>query len=641
VDATLQDPVVGRLVDGRYEVRSRIARGGMATVYLALDRRLDREVALKVMHRNLSGDDEFAERFVREARAAARLSHPNVVQVFDQGSDGEVLYLAMEYLPGRTLRQAISDRGALTAREALSVLEPVLDALAAAHRAGIVHRDVKPENVLLTDDGRVKVADFGLARAGGGGFGSSGRGTTLLGTVAYMSPELVSRGIADARADVYAAGVLLFETLTGRQPFAGDDPTTIAYRHVHDSVPVPSTLVAQLPMELDDLVAAATAHDPDDRPADAQRMLAMLRAVRQSLPEGSLDVRPAVPRVVPAGVTEVVSRDVVEHHTRALPVEQWGGLHTPEPDAHAEAAQVAQDEHTRSIMAVRRRRGRIALIVVLVLALAGGVGGWWYVAGPGAFESTPALTGLTVARAEQVLGGQGLRIDREDVFDDEVKQGVVVGTDPAAGRRVRKNGAVTVRVSRGPKLIAVPKLAGKSLDDARQALRKAGFDLGSTSREYDAEVRSGSVLSSAPAAGDRKRRGSQVDLVVSRGPQPVQVPDLRGKTRQGAEQTLTSLGLKAVVTLMDGTQDGVVVDQQPVQGTLKPGESVNLTVRAVPLIAVPDVVGQQVDQAVQTLQAAGFQVNPQGPRAFNRVIGQSPRGGEQVPADMVITITTV
>jgi serine/threonine-protein kinase len=621
VDTTLRDPVVGRVVDGRYQVRSRIANGGMATVYLALDRRLDREVALKVMNSQLTGDGDFAERFVREARAAARLSHPNVVQVFDQGSDGDLLYLAMEYLPGRTLREALGDRGALTAREALSVLEPVLDALAAAHRAGIVHRDVKPENVLLTDDGRVKVADFGLARAVGG-LATAGHGGTLLGTVAYMAPELVSRGIADARADVYAAGVMLFEALTGRQPFSDHDPMAVAYRHVHEVVPVPSTLVPEMPVELDDLVAAATAHDPDDRPADAGRMLAMLHAVRHAVPPDVLDLRPAVPRAAAAGATEVVSPAVAAQRTRALPVDRW-------PAGQAPAAPVT-----------RAGAGRVMLIVVLVLAVLLGIGGWWYVAGPGAFTTTPALTGLSAAKAGQELAAQGLGTDREDVFSETVRSGVVVSTDPAAGRRVRKQGTVTIRVSKGPELFEVPSVAGKSLSAARAQLRRAGFDPADVRRQYDADAREGSVLSTAPKAGAMKRRGSNVDIVLSRGPRPVEVPDLRGRSRQDAEAALSALGLKAAVTMNGGPDGpGVVVNQQPSQGTLKPGETVTLVVSP-QVVTVPGVVGHGIDQATQALKAAGLQVRQQGPTLVNVVASQSPGGGEQVPAGTEVVITT-
>src|SRR5919206_2030600 len=266
------DPLIGRVVDGRYAVAARIARGGMATVYLALDRRLHREVALKVMHAHLGDDPQFRARFIREARAAARLSHPGVVAVFDQGEDHGLLYLAMEYLEGRTLRTVLGELGVLTPGEALDVIEPVLDALGAAHAAGIVHRDVKPENVILTDDGRVKVADFGLARAASSVASTSG---VLMGTAAYLAPELIAHGLADARGDVYAVGVMLFEMLTGRLPFSGDVPLRVAYRHVHEDVPPPSTVVPGLPEPLDVLVTAATARDPRRRPPDAAALLTL------------------------------------------------------------------------------------------------------------------------------------------------------------------------------------------------------------------------------------------------------------------------------------------------------------------------------------------------------------------------------
>ena len=256
MDVRVSDPLVGQVLDGRYLVRSRIARGGMATVYLALDQRLDREVAVKVMHPNLADDEDFLHRFTREARSAARLSHPGIVQVYDQGQHDGVAFLAMEHVPGRTLRDLMNERGTLTARESLDLLEPVLDALGAAHAAGLVHRDVKPENVLLGDDGRLKVADFGLARAVNSA--TTSQTGLLLGTVAYLAPEQVERGLADARSDVYAAGVMLYELLTGHPPYAGDTPLAVAYQHVHHDVPAPSVEVPDLPWQVDELVARTT-----------------------------------------------------------------------------------------------------------------------------------------------------------------------------------------------------------------------------------------------------------------------------------------------------------------------------------------------------------------------------------------------
>ncbi len=375
------DPLIGRLVDGRYAVEARIAHGGMATVYLALDRRLQREVALKVMHAHLADDPQFTARFIREARAAARLSHPGIVAVFDQGEDHGLLYLAMEYLAGRTLREVLDEFGVLTPAEALDVLEPVLAALAAAHAAGIVHRDVKPENVLLTDDGRIKVADFGLARAASAVTATSG---VLMGTAAYLAPELVVHGAADARGDVYAAGVVLFEMLTGALPFAGDVPVQVAYRHVHEDVPEPSSVVPGLPPALDVLVTTATARDPALRPADAGALLALERAARSRVPADALDVRPPRPRARPspaAGHTQALGTPTAWHPTQAL-VPAPADDDEPDDPYDDDLDDDVDDPLAPHALELarwsrnRRRRGVAALLAVLAAATALAVWAW-------------------------------------------------------------------------------------------------------------------------------------------------------------------------------------------------------------------------------------------------------------------------
>ncbi len=285
MDTTLSRPPAGQLLDGRYRVEAWLAHGGMATVYLGTDTRLDRSVALKIAHPELAGDEEFIRRFIGEARSVARLSSPHVVAVYDQGTDGQFLYLAMEYVPGRTLRELLKERGRLSPADALDIIEGVLAGLAAAHEAGIVHRDVKPENVLLTNNNLVKVADFGLARAAAAA--SRTKTGMIIGTAAYLAPEQVSRSSSDARTDVYAAGIMLFELLTGQQPHSGGSPLDIAYKHVNDAVPAPSSLVSGLPPALDALVALATCRDPDRRPADASHFLHAISDVRNGLPIGS------------------------------------------------------------------------------------------------------------------------------------------------------------------------------------------------------------------------------------------------------------------------------------------------------------------------------------------------------------------
>ena len=293
MDTTLSSLHAGQLLDGRYRVGSWIARGGMATVYLGTDTKLDRTVALKVAHPELADDPEFVRRFTGEARSVARLSSPNVVAVYDQGSDAGLLYLVMEYVPGRTLRELLRERGRLSPREALDIISGVLGGLAAAHQAGIVHRDVKPENVLLGDGNTIKVADFGLARAASRA--SHTRTGMIIGTAAYLAPEQVSRSVSDARTDVYAAGVMLYEMLTGAQPHTGETPLAVAHKHVSDPVPAPSSVVPGLPPSLDALVALATSRDPDLRPADAGQFLHAITDVRRGMPIGGAGAAPAAP----------------------------------------------------------------------------------------------------------------------------------------------------------------------------------------------------------------------------------------------------------------------------------------------------------------------------------------------------------
>ncbi|WNB84455.1 protein kinase domain-containing protein [Cellulomonas sp. ATA003] len=463
---TISDPLLGHLVDGRYEVVSRIARGGMATVYLAVDRRLDREVALKVMHPHLAegaSGTAFVARFRREARAAARLTHPGLVGVYDQGIDGETSYLTMEYVDGTNLRRHLGERGALTLDEALGVLESVLDALAAAHRTGLVHRDVKPENVLLASDGRVKVTDFGLARAVTEV--TSTTTGTVLGTVAYLGPELVSKGLSDARTDVYATGILLYEMLTGRQPFTGETPIQVAFQHVNTDIPAPSRAVEWLPQEVDELVGALAAREPDDRPADAGAALTLVRRTRSSLDESVLarraDVEPTI-TLHPATVdpdadagrddrgpsTGATARlDVAARGTTvALPI--GAGIRTEE--------ELAAEARAGSAPARRRRRLRWALVVALLLALLG-AGTWWYLtSGPGAFTTVPDVVGEQQDVAVDRITTAELDSTVAEVFDPQAA-GTVIGTDPGPGAAIRRDGSVELTVSRGPEMTTVPR----------------------------------------------------------------------------------------------------------------------------------------------------------------------------------------
>lgn len=631
MDITLQDPLVGQVVDGRYLVESRIAAGGMATVYRALDRRLDREVALKVMHDNLAVDNGFVTRFVREARAAARLSHPNVVQVFDQGADEQVLYLTMEYLPGRTLRDVLAERGALTPRESVSVLEPVLGALGAAHRAGIVHRDVKPENVILANDGRIKVADFGLAGAISGAITGE-----LLGTVAYLSPEQVSRGVADARADVYAAGIMLFELLTGKQPFTGDDPLRVAYRHVQEVVPAPTSVSPELPYAFDDVVLRATSRNPDERPANADRLLADLHAALAQVPDDALDRRVALastmrmeaPRqtddsrtqafgavpvvgAAPAAAAGPQPTSVLAVPRRAI---RGTGQLVPRLKVHDD------EPPPPGFLGDRTRQAMAAVIGVILVTMLVFTGVWWFTAGPGSVTETPTLTGQTVAEAKRILSAQGLDPVENEVFSDKVTAGQVVSTDPAAGADVAKGGIVTLNVSKGPQLFAVPTLKNKSEDDAKAAITEANLKVGDIERKFNENVDEGKVISSSPSADSKVKPGRKVNLVISKGAEPVQLDNVVGQTEEAARQLLEGKGLKVLTLEQDyfngAPNPGTVVQQDPVaQGqTVDKGTTVNITVIKLPdgQGFIEDLNGKNFRDAKAELEAAGFQVERQG-----------------------------
>ncbi len=665
---TWADHVVGRALDGRYEVTGKIARGGMATVYLATDTRLDREVAVKVMHPHLADDEQFVARFNREARSAARMSHHNVVAVYDQGRDDDVVYLVMELVPGSTLRDLLDEAGALTAGQALGVLEPLLEALAAAHRAGIVHRDIKPEHALLPDDGRVKVADFGLARAASS---SQNRATTglLLGTAAYLSPELVLRGVADARSDVYAAGIVLFEMLTGRQPFTGEVPVQVAYQHVHASVPAPTELDDGIPAELDALVTWATAQDPDGRPADARELLQEVREVHAGLTDAELDREPepaehddrdegagqgATPtdsqhqtRVVgpllgldqrPAG-----SRDRRDRRTRTAAPAATGDLATTSGDDD-EGSDTGDRGYGPS--GRRRRRGLWGLVALLVVAVVGGGVGWYLLTGPGAYTVTPTVAG-TVEEARRTLDSAGLAMRTTEQYDEQVAAGSVVGTEPGAGEEVRKGATVTVLVSRGTAFTPATDLTGLGVDDATAALAADDLALAAAPvEEFSETVAAGLVVSQLPAPGTTVERGSEVAVVLSKGREPITVPSVVEQERGAAETALTDAGLAPTVTeeFSDSVPAGTVISQAPADGTLFRADAVALVVsKGPPLVEVPAVRGTQVEEATRVLREAGLEVEVRRlvPNGFGTVLSSDPAAGEQVPKGSTVTINVV
>ena len=678
--ATLTDPLIGHLVDGRYEVLSRVARGGMATVYLAVDRRLDREVALKVMHPHLaegaSGAD-FQARFRREARAAARLTHPGLVGVLDQGVDGETSYLAMEYVDGSNLRRRLTEDGPLSVDDALRTTESVLEALSVAHRAGQVHRDIKPENVLIArDGGRVKVADFGLARAVTEV--TSTTTGTVLGTVAYLAPELVARGASDARTDVYAVGILLFEMLTGTQPYTGTTPIQVAYQHVHSDIPAPSERVGWLPTEIDELVEALAAREPDERPADAAAALSILRRTRTALDDEMLARRadpPAVP--VPDGTVTADDPD--------SPVTGPAGPPPPphDPDATAllglsrpPAPPSSPDGELRRTMALkigagltdpagrvgppppppdarpRRRRRGLAVTGVLLLLAALGFGAWWFLEGPGAFRTVPGnLIEATQADAEASLAAAGLGVAVTSDFHPSVPEGSVFATDPAPGEQVRRDGTVTLFVSQGPDLREVPaELLGKPFTDVKAALEQAGFAVPEPTRKNDDTIPQDAVISlagpdGAPVeAGSSLPKDTSISVVVSDGPAPIVVPNVLGEERQRAIAILeVDFGLQ-VTPQEDYSEQypaGTVSAQslEPASGAHR-RDAITITIsKGPPLVPVPDVVNKDVDEATAMLQEAGFEVDVNRQWFWDtRVVDQEPDKDTPLPKGSTVTI---
>ncbi|MDG5802650.1 Stk1 family PASTA domain-containing Ser/Thr kinase [Streptomyces ossamyceticus] len=633
MDTTLQDPLVGQVLDGRYRVEARIAVGGMATVYRAVDTRLDRVLALKVMHPTLAADGSFVERFIREAKSVARLSHPNVVGVYDQGTDGSYVYLAMEYVAGCTLRDVLRERGALQPRAALDILEPILAALGAAHRAGFVHRDMKPENVLIGDDGRVKVADFGLVRSVDTVTSTTG---TVLGTVAYLAPEQLEHGTTDTRVDVYACGVMLYEMLTGGKPHGGDTPAQVLYHALNDDVPPPSAAVPGLPYELDELVASATARHPEVRPYDAVALLAQTLQARSALSVEQLDAVP--PQARTAGHDNAEDRTSVV--PRSLTVSRSAGLDGMNRTSRFETS---SPPPRRTSGGTAPRRGLLAIVAAVLLVLGVG-GGIWYI-NSGQFTKVPAVLAQSEAVATKRIQGAGLGVKVERAFSDTIKRGEVIRTHPEPGDRIRDNDTVTLTISKGPETVALPDLKGDRLDKAKARLKSDGLEPGLVTREFSDEVIRGQVIRTEPGAGTKASSGSAVALVVSRGA-PVEIPDVAGSSVEDATAALEAEGLKVEIAserVNSEFDKGMVAEMSPGAGKQAgTGDTVTLTLSKGPeMIEVPDVVGDSVDDARRKLEDAGFEVDEdRGLLGLfgDEVKGQSVDGGATAPKGSTITI---
>ena len=670
MDRTVADPMIGRTLDGRYRVGPRIARGGMATVYEATDMRLDRVCALKIMHAGLGEDDDFAFRFVREARSAAKLSHPHVVGVFDQGDDDGTLFLAMEYIPGHTLRDLIRKESPMAPAKALALLDPILSALSAAHSAGMIHRDVKPENVLLADDGRIKVADFGLARAVSAETQHTATGGVLIGTVSYLSPELVIDGRADARADVYAAGVLLYEMLTGRKPHEGDSPIQVAYKHVHEDVPPPSETVSGVPAYVDALVARATARDRDLRPSDAGVLLHQVRRVRAALDHGVTDDPDLTADLTPTSTVGV--EDGIDYLSEDAPTIVAPGAAAVTVASRSAGSGFATTSEDTSVIGPlsrsadrstggrprrepgavpvpttrRSRRGPLLLFLVLLLAAVAATAGWYF--GMGRYTSTPGVINLTQAEARDEVEADGLafRVGGRG-FSETVRAGSVISTDPAAGSNILRNGAVSATISKGPERYDLPDLRGMTRGEATDALEQVRADVGDSTARFHASLPEGVVLASEPKTGTELKPATSVDLVLSRGPKPRKVPDFSGKDAGSAEEALAGRGFEVEVATENHDQvaEGDVISQLPRSGTLFRGDTVQLSVSEGPvMVEVPSVSGAGVDEATEAMTSAGFRVRTEQSTLYvglEYVVETDPAEGSAAPKGSLITLFLV
>ncbi|QWT25403.1 Stk1 family PASTA domain-containing Ser/Thr kinase [Subtercola sp. PAMC28395] len=692
--------MTGRLIDGRYEVRSRIARGGMATVYVANDLRLDRRVAIKIMHGHLADDEAFRERFVQEARSAARLAHPNVVSVFDQGSDSDMAYMVMEYLPGMTLRDLLKDYGRLTTEQTLDIMEAVLGGLAAAHKAGIVHRDVKPENVLLADDGRIKIGDFGLARAASA---NTATGQALLGTIAYLSPELLTRGVADARSDIYASGIMMYEMLVGEQPYLGEQPMQIAFQHANETVPAPSVKNPSVPLEVDEIVVWATSRDPEARPHDAREMLDALRDAeentsasirataallrtsvmppmltsavseaetqvlgRQSRPSGGYPPGsypsasyPSTAYPTAAGVTAATAATVAfgsQAAVSAVAAGSLAGTAAPAPTAApagattpagakipANPVEKLTQKNTR-----RRRRGWWIFALVIVLVAGAGGTGWFFSAGPGGQLTIPTVSDRSPDDAKAALVALGLTVTPGTATNPTVPTGAVIGTDPPAGTSVLNGTQVTLVTSIGPAQLPVPPLVGQNADAAKQAATAAGFTVADPQQtQFSSSVAAGTVIQASGADGQPlgATYGEQqpITLLVSLGG----IPDVVGKSAGDANAALVAVGLVSAAgsdDYSDTVAKGDVISVNLPADPVHLGATVTLnTSRGPEPVTVPDVTSKSWSDAKAALQKLGFSLAYNGladlaPDAFT-VRATDPAAGASLDKGSKITVS--
>jgi beta-lactam-binding protein with PASTA domain/tRNA A-37 threonylcarbamoyl transferase component Bud32 len=619
----VSDTLLNTLFDGRYRIVRKLGTGGMANVYLAEDEVLGRRVAIKILNDRHAGDDQFVERFRREAKNAASLSHPNIVSIYDRGEAEGTYYIAMEYLDGRSLKELIVARGPAPVHIAIDYARQILTAIRFAHRHGIVHRDIKPHNVLVDGEGRLKVTDFGIARAGASQMTEAG---SIIGTAQYLSPEQAKGAPVDQTSDLYSVGVVLYELLTGVVPFSGDTPVEIAMKHLSTSPELPSAKRAEVPRELDLVVLRALAKDPADRYQNAEEMDADLARVARGAgvsPATEEAATAIISRPHPTAVTEITAR------TRATV-----------PYAPP-AAYYDYDEP--------RRRAVWPWFVALLFVVAAIVGGYFLYD-----QIQTQLTNSKVAvenylqlreiDAVKKIRGDGLRVQVVRQYNADVPETYVFKQDPQPGERIDKGNYVTIFSSAGPPQTDVPNVVGENLDEALADLRQA--NLRWKLQHIDASAPEDEIVKQRPVGGASVDQDSVVTLQVSNGPKPVIVPNLVGTSFDSANSAL--LGRGFAVRRRDVESDdpkGTVVAQSPDAGTYQaPGATITLSVSKGPTTStVPDVTSIAQNDAVTQLRASGFRVRivaqpVADPNQEGIVQTQDPAGGTKAPPGATVTI---
>ena len=628
--------LTGELIDNRYLLKRQIASGGMATIYAGIDTRLDRPVAVKVMHAHLANDEAFVSRFIKEAKATAALSHPNIVSIQDQGwNEGgpPAVFLVMELVEGSTLRDFLNENGPMSVEQTIQFITPVLSALAAAHLMGIIHRDVKPENILISKDGRIKVADFGLARNMTMAQTMTAESSVVLGSISYLSPEQVQRGIADARSDVYAIGIVLFEMLLGKKPYDGETLIQIAYRHVNDRIQNVREFKSDIPEMIADLIFQATAPNPDQRPKDAEQLLSKVRDIQAKLDPKrrqmslELDLPPLLPKISKRSKVSIGSAfgGLKEKTTQLI---------STKPINVTKAEDSVRTKKRKVSRRVKRNR------IIALLILLGVIFGSYQLLGVGKI-SVPSLVGMSQSEAKEALSIIGLSSEVvEEVFSEDIAQGKVISSSPGGGGRISPAGTVGLVLSKGQERIEIPVITNLTPDVATQKISALGLTIGDINEVFDMKVESGFVIGTDPKSGEKVKRNSVVNIVVSKGVEKITLISYVGKGGDEALSELTNSGfdVKVVYKFSDNVFKGQVVSQSPeISDAIGLGSKVELVLSKGPeFVFVPNVLGKNKNDASLDLENLGLKVVTKGTGKVNNI---SPAIGTKVKQGAVITLT--